>query len=173
MLYRDSYKRIKSHESGYTLVELMAVLVILGVLAGLAWTQYHSAISKISLHQDADIMARKLRFARQAAIMTGDECDVIFTASTGGAPSTSYQIRQNGTTRTVDLREGVVTVRTSFAKDPLVPDDYSRTACRFLPSGVPNQGGTVCLKNDRNQKIYIAVTPVTARVRVTETEPGS
>lgn len=173
MLYKDFCKRIKIGHSGYTLVELMALLVILAILANLAWAGYRSAISTISLQQDADILARKLRMARQTAIMSGRECDVVFTASNAAAPSISYGIRHNHDISTVFLREGVTTVGTTFARDPIVPGDYSRSVCRFLPSGVPNQGGTVCLKNSKNRKLYIVVTPVTARIRVTETEPGT
>ncbi len=162
---------MKPKFAGYTLVELIAVLAILGLVAAMVWPKYQVVADELALRQDAAVLAREIRLARQSAITTGRECALVFKASSGSNKSTSYQVRQGQTLRTVSLRRGVETVGTTFALDPVNPKDWSRSACRLLPLGSPTQGGTVHLKNNRNQSIYIAVTPVTARVRVTKTRP--
>ncbi|MGE5545246.1 MAG: GspH/FimT family pseudopilin [Bacillota bacterium] len=158
---------MKPETSGYTLVELLSVLVILGLIAMLAWPRYQAMADKLALHQDAAILARELRLARQSAITYGRECAVIFEVD-----STSYLVRQGENSRTVQMRRGVKTVWTRFPKDPAKPYDGSRSACRFLPLGVPVQGGTVHLRNQQDQSLYVVVAPVTSRVRITETDPG-
>jgi type II secretion system protein H len=162
---------MKNRASGYTLVELLSVLAILGLIAMMAWPQYQAAADELALRQDAAVLARELRLARQNAITMGKECDLIFKASTSDIRSISYQVKQGQTSRTVSLRRNVEMVGTSFPRDPIAPSDARRSACRFLPLGTPTQGGTVHLRNNRNQSLYVAVTPVTTRVRVTETDP--
>jgi Tfp pilus assembly protein FimT len=41
----------------------------------------------------------------------------------------------------------------------------------FYPNGVPNMGGTVTLKNKRGKVLYVIMTPVTARVRISPNPP--
>jgi len=41
----------------------------------------------------------------------------------------------------------------------------------FYPNGVPGQGGTVTLKNKREKVLYVIMTPVTARVRISPEPP--
>jgi len=159
---------MKPETSGYTLVELLSVLALLGLIAMLAWPRCQVMADKLALRQDAAILAREFRMARQNAITYGRECAVVFKVD-----STSYLVRQGQNSRTIQLRRGVKTVWTRFSQDPVNPYDGSRSACRFLPLGAPIQGGTVHLRNQRNQSLYVVVAPVTARVRVTETDPGS
>lgn len=163
---------MKPEASGYTLVELLSVMAILGLIAMMAWPKYQVIADELALRQDAAVLARELRLARQSAITMGKECFVVFKASSSSFSSTSYQVRQGQTLRTIKLRRGVETAWTRFPKDPANPYDGSLSACRFLPIGKPLQGGTVNLRNNRNQSLYVVVTPVTARVRITETDPG-
>ncbi|NLB17442.1 MAG: prepilin-type N-terminal cleavage/methylation domain-containing protein, partial [Syntrophomonadaceae bacterium] len=146
MWYKNGFLGIKPNGSGYTLVELLAVLAIISLLFVMAWPTYRSTAAKLALRQDASILARELRLARQTAITMGEECCVIFIASSAAKPSTTYQIRQGGDIRVVNLTRGVTIAGTSFARDPVFPSQYDRTACRFLPSGAPARGGTVHLK---------------------------
>jgi len=159
---------MKPDASGYTLVELLSVLAILGLIAMLAWPKYQVLTDELALKQSAAALARELRLARQSAITYGRECAVVFRVE-----SNSYLVRQGEKSRTIKMHRGVKTVWTRFPKDPANPNDGSRSACRFLPLGTPVQGGTVHLKNQRNQSLYVVVAPVTSRVRVTEVDPGT
>jgi Tfp pilus assembly protein FimT len=171
MSFRTRCGRIKSHTLGYTLVELVSVLVIFSLVALLTFPRLQTASYEMALRHDAAILARELRLTRQTAITSGQECDVAFIASTAQVISTSYRIRANGKNRMVQLSHGVTMVGSSFARDRVYPNDDRRTACCFLPSGTPTQGGTVNLQNVAGKHLYIAVTPVTARIRVSTTDP--
>ena len=158
---------MKPDASGYTLVELLSVLAILGLIAMLVWPRYQVLTDELALRQAAAVMARELRLARQSAITYGSECAVVFRDD-----SDSYLVRQGEKSRTVKVHRGVETAWSRFPRDPTSPFDGSRSACRFLPLGTPVQGGTVHLKNQRDQSLYVVVAPVTSRVRVTEVDPG-
>ena len=41
----------------------------------------------------------------------------------------------------------------------------------FYPNGVPSMGGTITLKNKRGKVLYVIMTPVTARVRISPEPP--
>jgi hypothetical protein len=43
----------------------------------------------------------------------------------------------------------------------------------FYPNGVPSMGGTITLKNKRGKVLYVIMTPVTARVRISPTPPDN
>ena len=161
---------MKSKVSGYTFVELLSVLAILGLIALLAWPRYQALADELALRQDAAIMARELRLARQSAITYGRECAVAFRPSSSTFSSTTYVFRQGQNSRTINLRRGVETAWTRFPQDPVNLGNWS--ACRFLPLGTPNKGGTIHLRNRRSQSLYVVVTPVTGRVRISETDPG-
>ena len=158
---------MKPDASGYTLVELLSVLAILGLIAMLAWPKYQVLTDELALKQSAAALARELRLARQSAITYGRECAVVFRVE-----SNSYLVRQGEKSRTVKMHRGVKTAWSRFPEDPANPYDSSRSACRFLPLGTPVQGGTVHLRNQHDQSLYVVVAPVTSRVRVTAVDPG-
>jgi len=53
----------------------------------------------------------------------------------------------------------------------LFNSNYTDDKVYFYPNGVPSMGGTVTLKNRRGKILYVIMTPVTARVRVSPEPP--
>jgi len=48
---------------------------------------------------------------------------------------------------------------------------YTNNNLYFYPNSVPSMGGTITLKNKRGKILYVIMTPVTARVRVSPNPP--
>lgn len=158
MLFARILKGIKSQDLGYTLVELLSVLTIIGVLAVMVFPMYRSASDRLGLHRDADILAAELRQARQTAITTGQKCEIIFVTD-----SSSYWVKEPLRSREIKMGAGTRVIKSTF---PIL--SAGKTHCSFSEFGAPAGGGTVYLENDNGSHIYIPVTPVTGRVRVTE-----
>jgi len=65
---------------------------------------------------------------------------------------------------------------TELVEDIIIEDidlfntNFTDNNVYFYPNGVPGQGGTVTLKNKRGKILYVIMTPVTAKVRIS-TEP--
>jgi Tfp pilus assembly protein FimT len=53
----------------------------------------------------------------------------------------------------------------------LFNSNFTDNKVYFYPNGVPSMGGTVTLKNKRGKILYVIMTPVTARVRVSPYPP--
>jgi hypothetical protein len=49
--------------------------------------------------------------------------------------------------------------------------NFTNNRVNFNPNGSPSMGGTVTLKNKRGKELYVIMTPVTARVRVSPDPP--
>lgn len=153
---------MKSGEKGFTLLELLVVMAILGLLSMAVMPQMLPVLDRIRLQSDARDVAQALRAARQQAISTGKPAAVYIY------PYASLYRVQDG--KNLPFREGVKCVDTSLA--PAYSD--GPPACTFHPSGVPlPRAGTVVLANQRGEKAYIIVNPVVGRVRVSNSPPSS
>ncbi|MGE5416838.1 MAG: Tfp pilus assembly protein FimT/FimU [Acidobacteriota bacterium] len=162
MLFARILKGIKSQDLGYTLVELLSVLAIVGILSVLVFPMYRSASSRLELRRDADILAVELRQARQTAITTGQKCELVFEIE-----SSTYWVKEPmRSSREIQLGPGIRVVKSTFPTS-----EAGQTHCSFSPFGAPAGGGTVYLENDRGSRLYVPVTPVTGRVRVTDVQP--
>lgn len=160
MWFHNVWPGIKKPPSGYTLLELLAVLAVLGLVMAMAWPLSQGARDNLVLRQDAEVLVRELRLARQKAITEGRECNVYFRANTS-----NYEIRQGNSRRVVQLHPGVMINGTSFPFEP------GKSVCSFTALGTPKQSGTVYLRNAQDKWLYVPVTPVTGRVRVSSTDP--
>lgn len=146
-------------ESGLVLVELLAVLVVMGILTMVAMPVLRS-FGPWPLRTAAQEMAGRMREARQTAMACGSDCHLVVYEFSG-----RYRVDLPDGSTWVQLPQGVSYSGTNFAIFDGRPTVY------FRYTGAPNKGGHVVLRDTRGERLYVIVTPVTGRVRVSKTPP--
>lgn len=155
-----NFKKLLRQNKGFTLIETLAVLAIVGIMTAVVWPQA-APLSHWKLETAAWNLAGDLRLIRQEAIATGEVCKIVFFISTN-----SYQVRLAEKDILVYLPEGVFYEgSTTFKGDP--------PFVHYNVLGHPSFGGTVILKSHRGEKRYVIVLPVTGRVRVSKIPPAN
>ncbi|MDD3022856.1 MAG: GspH/FimT family pseudopilin [Syntrophomonadaceae bacterium] len=147
-------------EAGFTLLELIVVMALLGMIAVLAVPQYNCVLDNVRLKADAKKMARVLQIARQEAITTGQGKTVYFYPQT-----TKYTVRDGDT---YWFNSGI-----AYNGSTTFSEHEDKPACVFSPSGVPSSAGTVTLNNRQGKRLYVIVSVAAGRIRVSEGPPES
>ena len=145
-----------NHTKGYTLIELMVVVGIISLLLGLSLNGLYNLIQWSKLNRAAAILSSELKNTQSRAFYEGVYYKLQFWPTLD-----RYRIyRQTELIQDIIL-EDIDLFNTNFTDNNFY----------FYPSGVPSMGGTVTLKNKRGKVLYIIMTPVTARVRVSPDPP--
>jgi len=145
----------KNRNKGYTLIEFMVVLGIIALLLGISVSGLNNLIQWSKLNRTAALLSSQLKNAQSQAFYRGTYYKIDFWESLN-----RYRIyKQTELTEEVTLKD-IDLFNTNFTDDNVY----------FYPSGVPGQGGTVTLKNNQGNTLYVIMTPVTAKVRIS-TEP--
>jgi len=148
-------KRSTSRTKGYTLIELMVVVSIISLLLGLGINGLYNLIQWNKLNTAAALLSSELKNIHSRAFYEGVYYKLQFWPSLD-----RYRVyKQTELVDDVTLKD-IDLFNTNFTDNNLY----------FYPNGVPGQGGTVTLKNRRGKILYVIMTPVTARVRIS-TEP--
>ena len=149
-------KRCTNRTKGYTLIELMVVIVVISLLLGLSLNGLYNLIQWSKLNRAAAILSSELKNTQSRAFYEGVYYKIDFWA-----PLDRYRIyRKTELYKDIQLEEDIDLFNTNFTNSKVY----------FYPNGVPSMGGTVTLKNKRGKILYVIMTPVTARVRIS-TEP--
>ena len=144
-----------NRNKGYTLIELMVVVVIISLLLGLCINGLDYLIQWSKLNTAAAILSSELKNTQSRAFYEGVYYKIDFWA-----PLDRYRIyKQTEVYKDIQL-EDIDLFNTNFTNNKVY----------FYPNGVPSMGGTVTLKNKKGKILYVIMTPVTARVRIS-TEP--
>ncbi len=149
-------KHNNSNSKGYTLIELMVVVVIISILFGLGINGIDSLIQWNKLNTAANMLSSELKIAQSRAFYEGVYYKLQFWP-------------------TLDIYK--IYKRTELYKDTQLEDidlfntNFTNNNLYFYPNGVPGQGGTVTLKNKKGKVLYVIMTPVTARVRISTKPP--
>ena len=148
-------KRRTNRTKGFTLIELMVVIGIISLLLGLGINGLDYLIQWSKLNTAAALLSSELKNTQSRAFYEGVWYKIDFWESLD-----RYRIcKQTELVEDIILKD-VDLFNTNFTDDKVY----------FYPNGVPSMGGTVTLKNKRGKILYVIMTPVTARVRVS-TEP--
>jgi prepilin-type N-terminal cleavage/methylation domain-containing protein len=153
-------KRNNNHSKGYTLIELMVVVGIIALLLGLSLNGLNSLIQWNKLNTAAAILSSELKSAQSKAFYEGVYYKIDFWESLDRyriykQKEVYYEIYKDIQLEDIDL------FNTNYTDDKVY----------FYPNGVPSMGGTVTLKNKIGKVLYVIMTPVTARVRVSSEPP--
>ena len=144
-----------NRNKGYTLIELMVVVGIISLLLVLSINAISSLIQWSKLNRAAALLSSELKNTQSRAFYEGVYYKIDFWA-----PLDRYRIyKQTEVYKDIQL-EDIDLFNTNFTNSKVY----------FYPNGVPSMGGTVTLKNKKGKILYVIMTPVTARVRIS-TEP--
>jgi prepilin-type N-terminal cleavage/methylation domain-containing protein len=145
-----------SRNNGYTLIELMVVVVIISLLLGLGINGLDYLIQWNKLNTTAALLSSELKNTQSRAFYEGVYYKLQFWPTLD-----RYRVyRQTELINDIILKD-IDLFNTNFKDDNVY----------FYPNGVPSMGGTVTLKNRRGKVLYVIMTPVTARVRVSPEPP--
>jgi len=149
-------KRSTNHNKGYTLIELMVVVVIVSLLLGLGVSGLDYLIQWNKLNVTAGLLSSELKNIQSRAFYEGVYYKLQFLPSLD-----KYKIYKK-----TELIDDII------LKDiDLFNTNFTNNIIYFYPNGVPSMGGTITLKNKRGKILYVIMTPVTARVRVSPDPP--
>ena len=147
-----------NRNKGYTLIEVMVVVAIIALLLGWGINVLDNLIQWNKLNTAAGILSAGLKESQSMAFYEGVYYKIQFWPTLD-----RYRIyRQNELIQDIIL-EGIDLFSTNFTDHKVY----------FYPNGTPSMGGTVTLKNKRGKVLYIIMTPVTARVRVSPEPPAN
>lgn len=145
-----------NYNNGYTLIELMVIVLIISLLLGLSINGINNLIQWSKLNTAAVLLSSELKDTQARAFYEGVYYKLQFWPTLD-----RFRIyKQTELYKDVQL-EDINLFNTNFTNGNLY----------FYPNGVPSQGGTVTLKNKKGKVLYVIMTPVTARVRISPDPP--
>ena len=164
---------------GFTLLELLVVLVIISLMSVLVVPQLTGSLSKTNLQTASKKISASLRYARSRAASEKITYIAIFDFEKDRLSIMTGQEAQTGETIKEDLGDGEEPVIRSKSYD--LPDgvklekgvsgedeiDSGLFQIAFFPTG-SSSGGDVILTNDRGKRYKISVDFITGIVRLRE-----
>ncbi len=149
-------KHSNSHNKGYTLIGLMVVVGIISLLLAFSINALYNLQQWNKLSTAAALLSSGLKNTQSRAFYEGVYYKLQFWPTLD-----RYRIyKQSELIEDIQLKD-VNLFNTNFTDNNLY----------FYPNGVPGQGGTVTLKNKRGKVLYVIMTPVTARIRLSPEPP--
>lgn len=147
------------NKDGFTLTELILVIVILGILAGLVFPEAANIIRKQRLQSAAKEMVSDIRMAQQLAISKEIEVQLVFRNYESSLPN-SYSIKLGPN------------YATNIYKTAELPEDISIIISKTILIKMDGscQNDTVTLQNKNNETLFV-VFYMNGRFRITGTEP--
>ena len=133
--------RTRGHSAGFSLLEMLVVLVIIAAASLLAMAAFGGGMRGMQLRSSAKEIAAQLRFARAVAISTGEPQDVVIDPrgrSWRGAKGRSGSLPGEGE---------VVFTGAGAAQFADVADSEGKGVVRFFPDGAATGGRVRLLAN--------------------------
>jgi type IV fimbrial biogenesis protein FimT len=146
-------RKLQIQEHGWTLTELLIVVVILGIMSVLAGPSYHTLVAKAQARSATAEIASELRLARQLAMARRERLRVIFDRE-------GHTI----TLRRADA-EDILHVYQYTDKRVVVEEPTAGPELLFYPSGRSATPTTIRVRDSQGREITFTVS-ITGRVSI-------
>ncbi len=174
---------MRGASSGFTLLELMTVIAIIGVLMAISVPFYRDIINPSRMAAEIDLMIGSLQFARTEAIKQGMPVTVC-SSSNGSTCSTSTAWRNgwivfsdSNANAVVNAGEGTLKVQTAFAGNDTFNADNNIRSITFnregFVSGLPANPATFTLHDVTNKAKWTRCIAINIAGRVTTQTAGT
>ena len=142
-----------TNEQGKSLAEVIVVLAVIGLMAGLAGPSFVAMTARIEARSATAEIASELRLARQLAMARRERLRVVF----------------DGTSRTITLQradvEGVLDVYRYGDKGVLIDEPTAGPDVLFHPTGRSATATTIVIR-DKQGRVSKLTVGVTGRVAI-------
>ena len=149
------YNSIK-RSNGFTLIELMVVIGIISILLVVSFKGLLNMKQNMDLNRVAHQLEATLKNCQSKAMYTGSYYKMDFYTSLN-----RYRVYCE-----TDLVQDI-----QLENINLHYTNFTNHKVYFYKTGVPSMGGTVTLKTKNGKTLYVIMTPVTARTRISRTPP--
>jgi prepilin-type N-terminal cleavage/methylation domain-containing protein len=155
--YLSSSKNSNNRSNkGYTLLELMVVVSIFSVLLVTSYRGLVIAKENLDLNRTAHQLEATLKECQSFAMYTGTYYKVKFQPAIN-----RYQVFRETELINSVMLENIIIHNVNFTDNEVY----------FYKTGTPSMGGTITLKTKNGRKLYVIMTPVTARTRISVKPP--
>lgn len=155
--------------SGFTLIEIVLVVAILGILSAIALVEYSSGQGERQANFAIRQIQQDLQYAREYARASGQPTKVLIDMG-----SNQYSVRDDADVLLKDPlggRDFLITFGgDEFSQVAITATDFSSDPLRFDSSGVPYQGSGLLTQQRTvvvlNNHIRVDVLPYTGKLKV-------
>ena len=153
-------------ERGFSMMEMMIVLVMIGLMASLAAPSWFEQMPRLETQAQVREVVSKLREARSLAVARKEPAGLCFDTDNGiwtlfldNNPANNVHNTGDSVMATGSLGSRVTVSHNSFANQDVI----------FNPDGTAAESGAVCLNAEDNSIVYtVDVLASTGRVRMVE-----
>lgn len=131
---------------GFTLLELLVVLAIMGLLLGLASPRFHNIVPGFELQSSARELAAALRETRGQALERGDPAVLVLDLA-------GRRYGLGGGSQSKELPRDIVLEAMTAAED--ISEETRRARFRFFPDGSATGGRITLSRGERQYRIDI------------------
>ena len=155
------------HSAGFTLIELIIVLMIIGISLGIVGIFVNQGASNLELKRFAKEMATTLKYARNRAISEKKVYSFVISESDGTYSLYAADISEHNED---DMSESVMS-RSVPEKLHIKFDERGEGALRidFFPGG-NSTGGVIDIRNQADRSLLVTVNRITGKVEISKNQ---